>query len=241
MAMTDITFIFVFFPLSLLTMACKTKCQKYILLILSLFYYACGSPQYFVQFMWLLILNIGAVHMIQAVRSKKKIAFPILLLGIMVNAGVLFYYKYFGFAVTGVDQALGTLFATKDLLLPMGISFFSFKAISLMIDVYKGTVLLEKNPVHSALYLTFFGQIASGPICRYNDFYKNIDYNKDTKAIWELVFRGGDFICKWFHKKGSSCKYFKLDCCRSFFNESERYISTLIVAGLYLLFFTAFL
>ena len=96
----------------------------------------------------------------------------ILTIGILINVGVLFYYKYFDFVIEGTNQVFGTVFTARDLLLPMGISFFSFKAISLLIDVYKGTVVMERNPIYSALYLSFFGQIVSGPICRYNEFYK---------------------------------------------------------------------
>lgn len=91
----------------------------------------------------------------------------------MLNVGILFYYKYYDFTIENINQVFHTEFGAKNLLLPMGNSFFVFKSISLLVDVYKGTVQLEKNPVCSALYLSFFGQIVSGPICRYNDFYQN--------------------------------------------------------------------
>lgn len=91
--------------------------------------------------------------------------------GIIFNIGGVFYYKYYNFVIENFNYILGTSFGTKDLLLPLGISFFVFKSISLLIDVYCGKVVLGKNPVNSALYLSFFAQITSGPICRYNEFY----------------------------------------------------------------------
>lgn len=83
----------------------------------------------------------------------------------------------------------------------MGISFFSFKSISLLIDVYKETVILEKNPIYSALYHSFFGQIVSGPICRYNDFYKSTDFKSYANVTWNLFTDGGYLFVKGFIKK----------------------------------------
>jgi len=94
-------------------------------------------------------------------------------IGIRNNSkyGGVFYYKYYNFVIENFNSILGTSLGTKDLLFPLGISFFVFKSISLLIDVYCGKVVLGKNPVDSALYLSFFAQITSGPICRYNEFY----------------------------------------------------------------------
>ena len=191
MVMTDITFVFIFLPIALLTIAFKPKWQKYILLLLSLFYYACGSPKYFVLILGVLILNIGIAYIIQIKINEKKIVLSVLFIGIVLDIGILFYYKYYDFTISGMNQIFGTSFAARDLLLPMGISFFTFKSISLLIDVYRGTVILERNPIYSALYLSFFGQIVSGPICRYNDFYKNTDFKDITSDKVDFSFGGG--------------------------------------------------
>ena len=134
MAMTDIMFILIFLPASLLTLAFKPHCQKYILLFLSLFYYACGSPEYFVLLLTMLIINVALAYVIQK-SAGGVFSYLLLIIGILLNVGTLFYYKYYDFTIEGVNQVLGTAFAAKDLLLPLGISFFSFKSISLLTDV----------------------------------------------------------------------------------------------------------
>lgn len=201
MAMTDITFVLIFLPVLLLVIAFKYSLQKYALLLLSLFYYACGSPRYFVLLLEMLVINISLAYFIEKSTNRRKLSFMILTIGILINVGVLFYYKYFDFVIEGTNQVFGTVFTARDLLLPMGISFFSFKAISLLIDVYKGTVVMERNPIYSALYLSFFGQIVSGPICRYNEFYKNTGFNDSTIFSWNSFADGGYLFVKGFIKK----------------------------------------
>ena len=201
MAMTDIMFILIFLPASLLTLAFKPHCQKYILLFLSLFYYACGSPGYFALLLAVLMINVALAFIIQKNYRGGVFSLLILIVGILLNVGTLFYYKYYNFTVESMNQVLGTCFTARDLLLPMGISFFSFKSISLLIDVYKGKVILEKNPIYGALYLSFFGQIVSGPICRYNDFYKNMNLKEGVNSAWNLFTDGGHLFVKGFIKK----------------------------------------
>ena len=168
MAMTDLGFVFIFFPLSLLAAVIKPGWRRYVLLLLSLYYYACGSPEYFLLFLGMLGVNMGLVFTLKAVRKQKTISRMVLSLGILANVGLLFYYKYFNWLTEGFSYFFGKPFMARQLLLPLGISFFVFKSISLLIDVYKGTVEIVRNPVYGLLYLSYFGQIVSGPICRYN-------------------------------------------------------------------------
>ena len=157
MATTDVVFVFIFLPVSLLTLAFKADLQKYILLLLSLFFYACGSPKYFVLLAGMLVLNVGLAYMIENTK-EKRCSFFILLAGIGLNTGVLFYYKYMDFVTAGFNQVFGTTVAARDLLLPMGISFFTFKAISLLIDVYKGgySCIKEKSDMCRPLFVVFW-------------------------------------------------------------------------------------
>ena len=204
MATTDVVFVFIFLPVSLLTLAFRPNLQKYVLLLLSLFYYACGSPKHFVLLLGMLVLNVGLAYIIGMMREKgweKRWSLLALVIGICLNAGVLIYYKYVDFVTAGINQVFGTTIGARDLLLPMGISFFTFKAISLLIDVYRGTVVLKKNPVYGALYLSFFGQIVSGPICRYNEFYEKTEGKSNRKAVWDMFTDGGYLFVKGFIKK----------------------------------------
>lgn len=205
MAMTDIAFMFIFLPISLLTILVQPRWKKYVLLFLSLFYYACGSPRYFVLFLGMLAANVALTHAIRWVSVKKgeknSGAKFLLVIGILFNLAPLFYYKYYDFAIENINQIFHTTFGAKNLLLPMGISFFVFKSISLLVDVYKGAAKLENNPVFSALYLSFFGQIVSGPICRYNDFYQDWRAGSMAKAVWSDFSKGGYLFVRGAVKK----------------------------------------
>lgn len=145
----------------------------------------------------MIVLNISLAYGIDRSKKGRKWARGVLILGILLNIGTLFYYKYFDFFITGLKQGADTSVTAKEILLPMGISFFTFKAISLLVDVYKGTVVLKKNPVYTALYLSFFGQIVSGPICRYNEFYGQTGTGKGVKKVWEMFSEGGWLALAW--------------------------------------------
>lgn len=201
MSITDVTFLFIFLPIALVTYLVKTEWQKYILLLLSLFFYACGSPRYFVLFLLAVAVNVLVGYGV-SIRSRN-LARIFLILGIAFDVSLLFYYKYYDFTIENVNHIFGTDFQVKNLLLPLGISFFVFKAISFLVDVYRGQVELKKNPVYSALYLSFFAQIASGPICRYGDFYATYEQELSLKDKFTQITGGG--ICllavlprRWF-------------------------------------------
>lgn len=198
LAMTDIVFVFIFIPILLLVAVIKSSWQKYALLLLSLFYYACGSPKYFILFIYMLIVNITLAYGVQKLKCMAFPTLPVLLVGVVLNIGLLFYYKYYDFTIDQVNRIFATTFVAKNLLLPMGISFFIFKSISLLVDVRRGTVILGRNPIYSALYLSFFGQVVSGPICRYNDFYKG----GGTKySVWKRLYDGSYLFVRGFLKK----------------------------------------
>ncbi len=192
MDMTDIAFLFLFLPAVFIAAALKSKWKNYALLLLSLFFYACGSPVYFMLFIAGITVNVLLAYVIQALRTRCRIfAVFVLAAGIGLDAGCLFYYKYFDFVTENVNIVFGTTFGARGILLPLGISFFTFKAISLLADVFSGKITLKKNPVHGALYLSFFSQIVSGPICRYGDFFSG-------KADF---YRGGEKFVTGFVKK----------------------------------------
>lgn len=223
MSITDISFLFLFLPISFLVFLLKQKWQKYILLLLSLFFYACGSPKYFYLFVVMVFIDTALVHALcytmtkadpppQKSRKKsennrpavKSVQTFLLCAGIFLNLGLLFYYKYYSFSIKNVNHLLGTNFTAKDLLLPLGISFFVFKAVSLFIDVYRGSVTLSGSPAETALYLSFFAHVVSGPICRYGEFYQysGIHKNEALSGISWSRFSNGSclFVCGFCKK-----------------------------------------
>lgn len=179
MSISDLSFIFIFLPVLFFVYLFKTKMQKYFLLVFSLFFYACGSPRYFILFLMAVSVNIVIGYLITLIKHKGYRGGIALGIGCIINVGLLFYYKYYDFAITNINHIFNTSITTKNLLLPLGISFFVFKSISYLADIYCGKIEVKKNPVYAALYLSFFSQIASGPICRYNDFYEDFEKEKN--------------------------------------------------------------
>ena len=160
-------FIFCFLPIALLLYYC-TGGSVLCMLTISLLFYACGATESVV-----LLLLLSLVTVILCI-TMEKTENPghrraLLLLGIIMNGGALFYYKYFGFFVRQLSLFVPTLSLQNwsDAAMPLGISFFSFKAISLLTDVYRRTVSLEGRLLPGLSYLSFFGHIQSGPIARF--------------------------------------------------------------------------
>ena len=110
----------------------------------------------------------------KAYRAKqKKRRLRVLVLGIIINIGILAVIKYTEFAVTNVNSLL-TLFdvnkiSVPSFILPLGISFFTFQSVSYIIDVYRGKTFAEKNFARFALFVSFFPQLVQGPISRHSD------------------------------------------------------------------------
>lgn len=172
MAFTDLTFLFIFLPAALLLYyLAADKGKEIILLILSLLFYACGSPRYLILLIISLVINVSFGYGIEKLREKKNLRVSFLALGVVFQVGVLAYYKYYDFALSIVNRGVQTSMEADNLLLPLGLSFYTFKAISYLADVYQGKTKGDA-PLAAMVYLSFFGQIQSGPLSRYDTFCK---------------------------------------------------------------------
>ena len=130
--------------------------------------------------------------------SEKKKRFFCLLMGLLVNFGVLAVLKYTGFAVYNFNHLLRAIgkdpLAIPSLLLPMGISFYTFQTMGYLIDVYRGKVTAEKNPARLALFVSFFPQLVQGPISRYGDLAEQLyaEHTFDAKCfsrgLWRILW-----------------------------------------------------
>jgi len=103
-----------------------------------------------------------------------------LILAVILNLGILFTFKYLDFAISLLNRFLGTNMQGKNIALPIGISFFTFQALSYVIDVYRGNVMVQRNPFYLALYISFFPQLIAGPIVRYSVIERQIIHRKCT-------------------------------------------------------------
>lgn len=188
--MTTIPFIFLFLPLSLaIYYVTGKKAKEYILLAVSLAFYSLFSLEYIVLFIAEIILTVTIGRLINRNRNNPA-GKALLITGIALNTVLLAFFKYF-------NSAAG-IFASGEeipsIALPLGISFFTFKAISYLTDVYKGKAVLSSNPVRDALYLSFFPQVQAGPITRYSGLTRFEKIN--GKVITDGMFRFLTGFCK---------------------------------------------
>lgn len=176
MTFSDTIFLFLFLPALLAVYyLCAASIRPYILLLASFLFYACGDPKYFFL---IAVASVGTVavgyamsHIPEADQTKRRV---LLVCGVAANTGILIYYKYTDFVLSNLSKLAGSEYTMKGIALPLGISFFVFKAISYLADVYRGKVQNGKSPVHAMLYLTIFTQISSGPLARADSILPDI-------------------------------------------------------------------
>ena len=181
MAFNSMSFLWIFLPISLiLYYVTFGKLKNLFLVIASLIMYAWGS----VETLPILIISIFINYIIGLCMSDKvtgtsrKIIFTI---GILFNLGILSYYKYYNFIVENINLLFKENILEKlELSLPIGISFFTFSAISYLFDLYRSNVKVQKNIINLSLYLSFFPKLTMGPIESYQDFEKYIDKKEIT-------------------------------------------------------------
>ena len=182
MVFSSIIFIFMFLPLVLiLYRILPEKLRNGLLLAASLVFYAWGEPVYVLLMIFSIVFNYIMGLRLES-DNRKKI---ILIICIAVNIGMLCFFKYTDFAIDNINRIFGAGIRTMELALPIGISFYTFQVLSYIIDVYRGTVKVQRNIVDFGMYITFFPQLIAGPIVRYQDIerqLKNRGLNADMAA-----------------------------------------------------------
>ena len=150
MVFSSLTFLFLFFPLVMgVYYLCPRALRNLWLLLTSLLFYAWGEPVYIrlmaasILFNYLCGLGVAALQK----REKKRLAKGLLILCIAGNIGALGLFKYADLLIGTVNNIAGSKIALLELALPIGISFYTFQALSYVIDVYRGTVAAQKNPI----------------------------------------------------------------------------------------------
>ncbi len=159
----------------------NTKLKNVLLLLAGLVFYAWGEPLHILVLFLSIAVNYGFGLLLWRLRENKRGAQLALLAGILANLGILGYYKYFDFFLRILNRLLGRqIFEMREIALPMGISFFTFGAVSYLIDLYRGRYGAEKNLVSMALYLSFFPKVSVGPIARYEEFGPQLVARRET-------------------------------------------------------------
>ncbi|MBQ1251416.1 MAG: MBOAT family protein, partial [Firmicutes bacterium] len=185
MVFSSIYFLFIFLPVVLLLyFTAPPRLRNIILLIASIFFYAWGEPIY--VFLMLLSIIINYVMGIDIARSetegrKKRNLF----FAVAINILILGFFKYYGFCLDIVNSITPLDLEYRELPLPIGISFYTFQALSYIIDVYKGKVEPQKNIISFAVFISMFPQLVAGPIVKYTDIedkLKERDLNRTDIA-----------------------------------------------------------
>ena len=203
MLFNSYVFILAFLPLTLLgyyllgRLPERIPLNKLFLVMASFVFYGYNNPRYVPIIVCSILVNYALSQGMLAAR-RKCIRLPLMLLGLSLNLGVLFYFKYHDFFVSNMNSAFGLHFALNNLALPLGISFFTFQQLSYVIDSYKRTVP-RYNILDYALFVTFFPQLVAGPIVLHSEIVpqfadpKNRRFNFDNFAPGLYAFALGLF------------------------------------------------
>ena len=193
MVFSSLVFLCIFLPAVFLlyTVIPSLKAKNALLIAASLVFYAYGEPVYVLLMIASSLLNYLCARRVAAGEGKhKKVA---LALAVAVNLGTLGVFKYSAMLVGTLNAVLGLQIPVPEIALPIGISFFTFQALSYVIDVYRGTVEVQKNYFHVLLYIAFFPQLIAGPIVKYRDIHEQISSRSQSR---EKIARGlRRFIC----------------------------------------------
>ena len=181
MLFSSLTFLFMFLPLVLaLYFLAKDKYKNYVLLVASLIFYAWGEPKYIVLMILSIVVNYSLACLIDKHKKNKKKMKFYLVLSIVLNIGVLFVFKYLDFTINNANLVFGFDLKTINVVLPIGISFYTFQILSYVIDVYRGKVKVQKNIFVLGTYVALFPQLIAGPIVRYCDIEKQLKKRKHS-------------------------------------------------------------
>lgn len=192
-----------FFPIVLILYFILPKKIRYIwLLICSYFFYMCWNPKYILLIGFSTVITFAGGVLCEKFRKHKKL---FLVFVILANLLLLCFFKYTDFIVNNMNSILGVLSLHRidkkfDILLPVGISFYTFQALSYTIDVYRGTIKAEKNIFKYALFVSFFPQLVAGPIERSGNLISQINEleNRSIRDLWNYQrIKRGFLIMLW--------------------------------------------
>ena len=182
MLFSSSVFIYLFLPITLfgyfVVFRKSRKWQNIFLLFVSLFFYAWGEP----KFVLIMLLSIFMNWLFGLLVNKenKKIGKIIVGCTVVFNLAILFVFKYLMFSMEVVTEIFNINMKIPNIALPIGISFFTFQAMSYVIDVYRGCGQVQKNILNVGLYISFFPQLIAGPIVRYETIADQIENRRET-------------------------------------------------------------
>jgi len=231
MVFSSYNFIFFFLPITLIVFSFllklkAAKLSKIWLVLASLYFYAQGSMDFLASFLIIIVFNylIGMAIIKRSESKKDWIVRLILWVGLIENIGLLCYYKYIDFLINNVNRLMGTDFILKNVLLPIGISFFTFQLIAYLVDCYRGNVKANSF-LDYLIFVTFFPKLLVGPIVHHEEIVEQLD----DKSMFQ--FNPQNFMLAVF--------IFSIGCAKKvlladpLINYAQTYYSNLNVVGFF--------
>lgn len=224
-------FFFLIFITGYLLLAGKLKARLFYVTLFSYYFYYKTSGIYFL----LLALVTASDYLIGAAiarnTSSRQCQRRLLVLSLVIDLGLLAYFKYTNFFVGMVANMIGCNFQPWDIFLPVGISFFTFQSMSYVIDIYRGTLKPVPSLLDYAFYVSFFPQLVAGPIVRASDFTPQI--RKPIYISREMLARGVYFIAIGLFKKAVISDYISLNFVDRVFDNPMAYSGLENLLGVY--------
>ncbi len=191
MLFSSIPFLYFFLPIVLiLYFIAPKKLKNSVLLLSGLVFYAWGEPKYVIIMIISVLVGYVSGLLIEKFDGKRKAQKAVLILSVGTDLGFLAYFKYADFFIENFNALTGLGIPLLRIALPIGISFYTFQILSYTVDVYRGQVPAQKNPVTLGAYITMFPQLIAGPIVRYSDVEKELRHRSHTlKKTYEGILR----------------------------------------------------
>ena len=170
MRFSSLPFLFGFLPITLTVyFAVPTRWRNLVLLLTSLVFYGWGEPVYISIMVLSILIDYTHGLLVEKYRSRDKLARWFVAESVLLNLGLLGFFKYWDFFAANLSLIPGISIPTLGLPLPIGISFFTFQTMSYTVDVYRQDAPAQRNMVSFGAYVTMFPQLVAGPIVRYKD------------------------------------------------------------------------
>ena len=184
MLFSSTTFLYLFLPtvifFNFVVFRKSRLLQNIFLLFASLFFYAWGEPVFVLVMIASIIVNWLLGLCISKKRENKIVSYFIIVFDLVFNLGLLYVFKYLAFTCRVIGDLFNAQLPIPEIALPIGISFFTFQAMSYVLDVYRRKGEVQKNILYVGLYISFFPQLIAGPIVRYETIADQIKNRRET-------------------------------------------------------------
>lgn len=189
MLFSSLTFLFGFLPILLAIYYVipkkYEKIRNLLLLIFSLLFYAWGEPANIILMLLTISVSYASGILLEHFKNYKKVRRGIFILSVMAILGSLIYFKYTNFILGDLARLTGKRFTLREIVLPIGISFYTFQILSYIIDLYREKIEVQRSWIDLALYISFFPQLIAGPIVTYSSIKDQL--HKRNESLEKVI------------------------------------------------------